>query len=62
VSTLSVRRVRRRKTADARRESVVKVLVTGDEHTALQEASERAGVSLSTWLRLVGMKAAAERA
>jgi hypothetical protein len=53
------RRIKRRKRADARRETVVKVLVTEDEHGVLQAGAERAGVSLSTWLRLVGLKAAA---
>ncbi len=53
------RRIKRRKAASARRETVVKVLVTNDEYSALQASAERAGVSLSTWLRLVAMKATA---
>ncbi|MGO8993846.1 MAG: plasmid mobilization protein [Polyangiaceae bacterium] len=56
------KRIKRRKPADARRETTVKVLVTSEEHETLQEAAQRAGLSVSTWLRLAGMKAAAERA
>lgn len=51
-------RIKRRKPASARRETIVKVLVTREEHEVLQEAANRAGVSLSTWLRLVGARAA----
>ncbi len=53
------RRIKRRKPAGARRETVVKVLVTGDEYASLPASAERAGISLSTWLRLVAMKAIA---
>lgn len=52
-------RIKRRKPASARRETIVKVLVTREEHETLQEGAKRAGVSLSTWLRLVAMKATA---
>lgn len=55
------RRIKRRKPAGARRETVVKVLVTSEEHEALQSGAGRAGLSVSTWLRLAGLKAAAER-
>lgn len=55
---MTERRIKRRKTADARREAVVKVLVTDEERVSLQHGAEKAGVSLSTWMRLVGLKAA----
>jgi hypothetical protein len=55
---MAEKRIKRRKVASARRETAVKVLVTDEEHGILQAGAERAGVSLSTWLRLVGIKAA----
>jgi hypothetical protein len=56
------KRIKRRKAAGARRETIVKVLVTDSEHAAIRAAAERDGLSVSTWLRLAGIRAAAERA
>jgi len=36
---------------------VVKILVTKDERAVLQAGADKAHVSLSTWLRLVGLQA-----
>jgi hypothetical protein len=43
---------RRRKTDAARRETLIKVLVTSDERDRYQAAADQMGVSLSTWMRL----------
>lgn len=48
----------RRKPDGERREELIKVLVTPDEKASLQTAADAAGMSLSTWLRHVGIKAA----
>jgi hypothetical protein len=51
-------RIKRRKPASARREAVIKVLVTSDEMATLQGAADVAGLSLSTWLRFIAMQTA----
>jgi hypothetical protein len=48
----------RRKSDDERREEIMKVLGTADERTAFQAAADAAGMSLSTWLRHVAIRAA----
>jgi hypothetical protein len=48
----------RRKAEDERREAIMKVLATNDERDAFQAAADAAGMSLSTWLRHVAIKAA----
>ncbi len=48
----------RRKADEDRRESIIKVLVTSDERASFQAAADAAGMSLSTWLRHVAIKAA----
>jgi hypothetical protein len=39
-------------TAAEKRDTLIKVLVTADEHTRFQAAADQMGVSLSTWVRL----------
>jgi len=47
--------------ADAdRRSTLVRVLTTKAEHEELQRAAGTAGTSVSTWVRLVALKAARE--
>jgi len=48
----------RRKADGERREAIMKVLGTQDERAAFQAAADAAGMSLSTWLRHVALKAA----
>ncbi|HVZ75606.1 MAG TPA: hypothetical protein VHJ20_24705 [Polyangia bacterium] len=48
----------RRKPDGERRDALIKVLATPDERDAFQKAADGAGLSLSTWLRTVGIKAA----
>jgi Mobilization protein NikA len=47
----------RRKTDSERRGELIKVLATTDERAAFQAAADAAGMSLSTWLRHVAIKA-----
>jgi hypothetical protein len=47
----------RRKAEGERRESIMKVLATEEERNAFQAAADAAGMSLSTWLRHVALKA-----
>jgi hypothetical protein len=48
----------RRKPEAERREALIKVLATSDEREAFQAAADAAGMSLSTWVRHVALKAA----
>jgi hypothetical protein len=48
----------RRKPDGERREALIKVLATPDEREAFQAAADAAGLSLSTWLRSVAIRAA----
>lgn len=47
----------RRKSDDERRDKIMKVLATADEQAAFQAAADAAGMSLSTWLRHVAIRA-----
>ena len=47
----------RRKADGDRRESIIKVLTTSEERNAFQVAATGEGMSLSTWLRHVALKA-----
>jgi hypothetical protein len=47
-----------RKPDEERREDLIKVLVTANERAVLQSAADTAGMTLSTWLRHVGLKTA----
>lgn len=53
------REIVRRKADDERREAIIKVLATTEERAAFQEAAQAAGMSVSTWVRHVAIKAAA---
>lgn len=48
----------RRKTDEERRQAVIKILATNDERDSFQAAADATGMSLSTWLRSVAIKAA----
>jgi len=47
----------RRKSDEERRDVLTKVLSTQEERDAFQVAADAAGMSLSTWLRYVAIKA-----
>ena len=53
--------VRRRKAQAARRETLIKVLVTSEERDRFQAAADQMGVSLSTWMRLTAGAATSGR-
>jgi hypothetical protein len=48
----------RRKPDGERRDALIKVLATPDDREAFQKAADAAGLSPSTWLRHVAIKAA----
>jgi hypothetical protein len=53
------KRMGRPPVADAdRRDTLVRVLVNEGEHVELQQAAERASMSLSTWLRVIALERA----
>ncbi len=48
----------RRKPDEERREISVRVLVTEDEERAFKAAAKRAGLTVSSWLRSLGVREA----
>lgn len=52
--------IKRRKPKAARKESTVMIRVTAAQKRVLADAAERAGLDLSSWLRALGLRAAAE--
>ncbi|HVV50221.1 MAG TPA: hypothetical protein VHO06_11215 [Polyangia bacterium] len=44
---------RPKKADDEKRDTLIKVLVTADEKDRFQAAADQAGLSVSTWLRLL---------
>jgi hypothetical protein len=49
---------RPKKADDEKRSTLIRVLVTSDEHVRFQAAADQMGVSLSTWMRLTAGAAA----
>jgi hypothetical protein len=49
---------KRRKPARERKEELIPIRVTTEQRQRLKEAADRAGLDLSSWLRMVGLKAA----
>jgi uncharacterized protein (DUF1778 family) len=49
---------KRRKPQFARQEELIKARVTAAEKLQLQQAAKRAGMDLSSWLRMIALKAA----
>jgi uncharacterized protein (DUF1778 family) len=56
----SRRRIKRRKLAHDRKEDVIQIRVTAEQRQKLKDAADRRGLDLSSWLRMVGLQAAAE--
>lgn len=52
------KRKRRRKSADDRKESLIKVLVTEDMKRLFTEVAEARGMNVSTWMRSVALREA----
>lgn len=55
---MAAKKPARRKPDGERREALIKVLATPDERETFQAAADASGMSLSTWLRHVAIKAA----
>jgi uncharacterized protein (DUF1778 family) len=53
--------VLRRKPRSARKDSQIKIRLTESQKQTLVRAADRAGLELSSWLRAVGLQAAAEK-
>ncbi len=51
---------KRRKPADSRRDFTIRVLVTKEERAKMGEVAEKFGLSISSWLRTVGMRSLKE--
>jgi len=51
------RQIVRRKTDGERRGAILKVLATAEEKDTWKDAADAAGMSLSTWLRNIAIKA-----
>jgi uncharacterized protein (DUF1778 family) len=51
--------VNRRKPAQHRKEQLVQIRVTAEQKKIMTEAADRVGLDLSSWLRQLGLKAAA---
>jgi uncharacterized protein (DUF1778 family) len=52
---------KRRKPARERKEELIPIRVTREQRQRLKEAADRSGLDLSSWLRMVGLKAANEQ-
>ena len=52
--------VRRKPVADLK-EDLIQIRVTAAQRRLLKEAADRAGLDLSSWLRMVGLRAATEK-
>ena len=46
-----------RRVAKPKRESVVKVRMTADQRRVMESAARKEGLDLSTWIRMVGLRA-----
>ena len=51
-------RIKRRKPAADRKEDIIKVCVSAAQRKTMEAAAAREGVGVSTWLRIVGIRAA----
>ena len=54
------RRIKRRKRQRERKENLIQIRVTAEQRQKLRAAADSTGLDLSSWLRMVGLKAAAE--
>ena len=56
----SQRRIKRRKALRELKQDLIQIRVTAEQRQRLKEAADRAGLDLSSWMRMVGLKAASE--
>ena len=57
---LTSRPVKRRKALRELKQDLIQIRVTAEQRQKLKEAADHTGLDLSSWLRMVGLKAAAE--
>jgi hypothetical protein len=53
--------VKRRKPKALRKEDMVRIRVSAGQKRLLVEAAERAGLDVSTWLRVLGLREAGQK-
>jgi uncharacterized protein (DUF1778 family) len=57
-ASLASRPLKRRKALRDRKEDLIQIRVTSGQRERLKEAADRAGLDLSSWMRMVGLRAA----
>jgi uncharacterized protein (DUF1778 family) len=57
----SPKAVKRRKALGDLKEELIQIRVTAEQRQFLKEAAHRAGLDLSSWMRMVGLRAANEQ-
>jgi uncharacterized protein (DUF1778 family) len=58
--TSNDRGVKRRKPRRERKEDLIQIRVTTEQRHTLKTAADRAGLDLSSWMRMVGLRAATD--
>jgi uncharacterized protein (DUF1778 family) len=53
--------MKRRKPKALRKDDMIRIRVTADQKRVLAEAAERAGLDVSAWLRVLGLREAGQR-
>jgi uncharacterized protein (DUF1778 family) len=59
-SSPKTRKVKRGKAPEELKQALIQVRVTTDQRQRLKDAADRTGLDLSSWLRMVGLRAALE--
>jgi len=54
------RPVQRRKPIRELKQDLIQIRVTAEQRRVLKQAADRAGLDLSSWMRMIGLKAAAD--
>jgi uncharacterized protein (DUF1778 family) len=54
------RPIKRRKALRELKQDLIQIRVTAEQRQTLKEAADRYGLDLSSWIRMVGLKAASE--
>ena len=55
---VAVKPIKRRKPVRELKQDLIQIRVTAEQREALREAADRAGLDLSSWMRMVGLTAA----
>jgi uncharacterized protein (DUF1778 family) len=51
----------RRKAVGELKQDLIQIRVTSEQRRTLREAADQSGLDLSSWLRMVGLRAASEK-